>query len=272
MDIRRRMMMSKVVSSGGSGGTSGINIDDYLTIEALENGLIASLSTNGFEYCIDGDGNWKTVAANVSTESINAGQTMSLRCSNPTIVATTGIGTFTISKKCNLKGNCMSMLFGDAGKDNFSLSGKNYCFYGLFKSSTTIQSVSSGFLPATTLSNNCYYSMFNSCPSLTTAPALPATTLSNSCYYYMFAGCTSLTTAPDLPALTLVSYCYRYMFYGCSKLNYIKAMFTTTPSSSYTGNWVSGVASKGTFVKNKDATWNVTGANGVQYGWTVIKE
>ena len=246
MDVRRRMMMSKRVSSGGSGGTSGINIDDYLTIEALENGLTASLSANGCEYCIDGDGNWKTLAAKASTESINAGQTLSFRCSSPTIGSTTGIGTFTISKKCNLKGNCMSMLFGDAGKDNFSLSGKNYCFYNLFRGNTTIQSVSSGFLPATTLSNSCYYNMFY--------------------------GCTNLTTAPDLPALTLVNYCYRYLFYRCSNLNYIKAMFTTTPGSTYTYSWVNGVASSGTFVKNKNASWNVTSTNGVPSGWTVIKE
>jgi hypothetical protein len=60
------------------------------------------------------------------------------------------------------------------------------------------------------------------------------------------------------------------MFYNCSKLNYIKAMFTTTPSSSDTGNWVYGVASSGTFVKNKNATWNVTGVDGIPSGWTVV--
>jgi len=59
------------------------------------------------------------------------------------------------------------------------------------------------------------------------------------------------------------------MFNGCSSLNYIKALFTTTPSSSYTGNWVSGVAPTGTFVKSAAATWNVTGNNGVPTGWTV---
>ena len=63
------------------------------------------------------------------------------------------------------------------------------------------------------------------------------------------------------------------MFYGCSKLNYIKAMFTTTPSGSlpyyYTYNWVSGVASSGTFVKNSAAQWDVSGVNGIPSGWTV---
>lgn len=31
------------------------DINDYLTIEALEDGLTASLSTNACEYCIDGN-------------------------------------------------------------------------------------------------------------------------------------------------------------------------------------------------------------------------
>lgn len=59
------------------------------------------------------------------------------------------------------------------------------------------------------------------------------------------------------------------MFYKCSNLNYIKAMFTTTPSDSYTYNWVQGVASTGTFVKNAAAAWSVTGDNGIPTGWTI---
>jgi hypothetical protein len=101
------------------------------------------------------------------------------------------------------------------------------------------------------------------------APELPATALTNWCYFSMFYGCTSLTTAPELPATTLAQSCYSDMFYGCTSLNYIKAMFTTTPSSSYTNNWVSGVSTTGTFVKNSAATWTTTGNNGVPRGWTV---
>ena len=124
-------------------------------------------------------------------------------------------------------------------------------------------------LPATTLANYCYSSMFYGCSSLITAPALPATTLAQGCYYYMFSSCSKLTTAPELPATRLTSACYNCMFLSCSKLNYIKALFTTTPSSTYTSAWVSGVASRGTFVKNKNATWNVTGPDGIPSGWTV---
>ena len=131
-------------------------------------------------------------------------------------------------------------------------------------------------LPVTTLADYCYNGMFEVCTNLVNAPVLPATTLANSCYYNMFRGCTSLTTAPVLPAETLVKECYEEMFTDCTSLNYIKAMFTTTPSGSspnyYTLNWVYNVASTGTFVKNSAATWDVTGVNGIPSGWTVVTE
>ena len=144
---------------------------------------------------------------------------------------------------------------------------KSYCYYHMFDGCTSLTTAPE--LPATTLAQRCYSNMFKGCTSLTAAPELPATTLIDNCYTAMFSGCTSLTTAPELPATTLAGYCYQSMFNGCTSLNYIKAMFTTTPSSSYTSNWVSGVASTGTFVKNSAATWNVTGDNGVPTGWTV---
>ena len=59
------------------------------------------------------------------------------------------------------------------------------------------------------------------------------------------------------------------MFLGCTSLNYIKAMFTTTPSTTYTANWVNGVSATGTFVKNSAASWTTTGNNGIPNGWTV---
>ena len=141
------------------------------------------------------------------------------------------------------------------------------CYRYMFEACTNL--VNAPELPATTLAYQCYYSMFEGCTSLVNAPKLPVTTLAGSCYIGMFSGCTSLTTAPELPATTLAQYCYSSMFYGCTKLNYIKAMFTTTPGEDYTYDWVNGVASKGTFVKNSAATWDVTGVDGIPDGWEV---
>ena len=141
------------------------------------------------------------------------------------------------------------------------------CYSSMFQGCTSL--VTAPELPVTTLASGCYQYMFNDCTSLANAPVLSATTLATSCYNSMFRNCTNLKTAPELPATTLVDSCYAYMFYGCSSLNYIKAMFTTTPGTNYTQFWVSGVASSGTFVKNADATWDVTGVHGVPTGWTI---
>ena len=142
----------------------------------------------------------------------------------------------------------------------------DYCYRGMFNSCTSLTITHA--LPATTLANYCYYGMFYMCTSLTEAPEVRGTTLATYCYAYMFYGCNKLTKAPELPATTLKSNCYSYMFQNCSKLNYIKMLATTTPSSTYTNNWVSGVASTGTFVKNPSATWNVVGVHGIPTGWT----
>ena len=149
---------------------------------------------------------------------------------------------------------------------------KYQCYYGMFESCASLVK-SPSELPATTLVEDCYAQMFWGCKKLATAPELPATSLVKGCYSQMFHGCTSLEVAPELPATSLVKDCYFQMFQGCTNLNYIKAMFTTTPSGSspnyYTANWVDGVAASGTFVKNAAATWDVSGANGIPTGWTI---
>ena len=138
-----------------------------------------------------------------------------------------------------------------------------YMFYGC-KRMTSAPAI----LPATTLADDCYRNMFNGCEALTAAPALPATTLASGCYRNMFTVCSSLTTAPELPARQLVSYCYHEMFKMCSSMNYIKALFTSTPGTNTT-DWVAAVATSGTFVKNAAATWTNTGENAVPVGWTI---
>ena len=148
----------------------------------------------------------------------------------------------------------------------------NYCYNEMFKGCKRLNNAPE--LPATTLANSCYDSMFWGCTSLTNAPALPATTLAEYCYSYMFNGCSSLTTAPELRATTLANYCYKSMFRKCTNLNYIKANFTTEPSSKYTNYWLYGVAETGTFVANPSANWTTTierNETTVPAGWTIQK-
>lgn len=140
--------------------------------------------------------------------------------------------------------------------------------YKLFRDCVGLESVEHLYIPEVAASY-CK-SMFSGCTSLVNAPkVLPAMTLAQDCYVAMFRECDSLTKAPELPATTLVNGCYNSMFYSCNNLNYVKALFTTTPGSSYTSSWLYGVPNTGTFVKNAEATWNVSGANGIPSGWTV---
>ena len=228
--MRRRFTIHK-------DSTKSFDPNNYLTIEALEDNFTVTF-TNNIEYGIDGKG-WLKLKAFSESQSISAGQTLSFR-GNLAPNSSNGIGTFTINKKCNLKGNCMSMLFGDNAADNYSLSGKSYAFYKLFYNCSNIVNVSSNFLPATTLTDCCYQYMFCGCKSLITAPALPATTLVYSCYERMFSNCTSLTTAPELPATTLANHCYNSMFYGCTSLTTAPALPATTLANKCYGYMFSG--------------------------------
>lgn len=162
-------------------------------------------------------------------------------------------------------GNIMSLLYEDW--DNVT-SVNTYAFAYLFYYNNKIKTAPE--FPATTVATHCYNNTFRNCTGLVTGPSIfPAKTLASNCYNSTFRGCSSLTSAPVLPAKTLVANCYIYLFRDCSSLNYIKALFTTTPGSSYTSSWVSGVAANGTFVKNSAATWTNVGVNAVPSGWTI---
>lgn len=247
---------------GINNNTSSIDVNHYLTMTALENGLKASLSRSNCEYCVNGDGNWINLPAGTSTVSINTGETLSFRggCVPDDDY---GIGTFTINKSFDLSGNCMSMLAGDDADiyPNFTGSGYDYAFKYLFMSSG-VKNVSDDFLPATTLSPgcyaymfydstitkapklpavgsgiswDCYTSMFESCKRLTTPPELPSTTVKEGCYECMFMNCTSLTKAPALPAtdLTTAPGCYCSMFNGCTSLVTAPALPATNLGDNY---------------------------------------
>ena len=114
------------------------------------------------------------------------------------------------------------------------------CYYRMFNNGRLTTAPA---LPATTLAQYCYQSMFRGCTSLTTAPALPATTMAKQCYSNMFYGCTSLTTAPALPATTLAQQCYEMMFRGCTSLTTAPALPATTLAVNCYGNMFYGCTS-----------------------------
>ena len=139
------------------------------------------------------------------------------------------------------------------------------CYNSMFNGCTGLTSAPE--LPATTLALSCYNSMFRDCTGLTSAPELPATTLAPSCYNSMFRDCTGLTSAPELPATTLAASCYNSMFRDCTGLSLIKSHFTVW--GTQTNDWVSNVASTGTFYKPTALTEEY-GASKIPTGWTVV--
>ena len=253
-----------------NGSTASFNVQG--NIMSLTNGDLFASATTISDYTFVSLFN-KTKVVNAKNLILPA-TTLTSHCYYGMFQGCTSLVTAPTLPATTLAENCYEYMFRETNLTTApelpATTLANYCYSSMFYDCTSLTTAPE--LSATTLANNCYYFMFYGCTNLVNAPELPATTLARECYDFMFRGCTSLTTAPELPALNLVYECYDSMFDGCTKLNYIKAMFVTKPGTDYTYNWVRGVASSGTFVKNSEATWNFTGTSGIPTGWTVINE
>lgn len=202
----------------------------YLSISGTEHVSFIGTS-NVFQYSNDSGATWHDLSGSTSSTPIdwaytNGGEVW-LKGTSP-IKRGDGIGLISFygtAGTVTVKGNVMSLLYGDEFDSKLSLGG--YGFYNLFYNTSELLDASNLVLPATTLTSNCYQQMFMNCRSLRTAPALPATTLANRCYEMMFEGCSSLISAPELPATTMANDCYSRMFNSCLSL-------TTTPTISAT--------------------------------------
>lgn len=199
---------------------------------------------NTISYRING-GSWATIqfSEEETPLNVNGGDIVEFKGDNSTYSDGNGFNLISASTgtRFNISGNIMSLVD------------------------------STNFSALTTVSTNCFYSLFYGCPAIVDASGLllPATTLGSGCYESMFQGCASLTTAPTLPATTLVDRCYSGMFRYCSNLNYVKCLATDISASNCTNRWLDDVASTGTFVKNPNmSSWPI-GVNGVPSGWTI---
>ena len=231
-----------------------------------------SLPNLNLQYRIN-NGKWMDFIVGTTDDiKIGAGDVLQFKGDNKEGVSTYSSHlNFAISgNPVALSGNIMSLI---DGVGETLVIPNEYCFHALFRNSA-IKTVSSDFLPATTLKSSCYRDLFSGCTSLKNAPELPATTIMDGCYNGMFYNCSLLTTAPELPAKVLVDGCYGYMFTYCYLLNYVKCLATegtingdgTVPSAL--DNWLQGVASTGTFEKISGVSYEA-GGNGLPEGWTV---
>ena len=285
-----------------------MNVDwsqEYLTLEALDNNTQFKIHRNNnavtANYSLDGGQTWNTLADNVYTPAVNAGDRVMLKGNINPIASEnyleSGVGNITATGRFNAMGNPNSLISGDSFTAITSYGSKRYalgelfrestivsaynlslptqgltekCYRAMFYYSTTLVTAPS-VLPALTTTTYSYNGMFNGCSSLVNPPEIKATTMGQSCCWSMFRDCISLETAPELLAANLNSYCYGQMFSGCTSLNYIKMMGSGNYSDNFFMNWVYGVANSGTFVKR--STYPIsTGVNGIPSGWTVINE
>lgn len=190
---------------------------DYLTFEVLSGGTIKV--SKQLQYSKNG-GNWTNINAGGSL-SVSAGDEVEWKGTNSeNRKAFSG----TTSARFNVYGNVMSLTHNDDFIDKKTLT-EDYQFAELFYRNTGVVSVADLILPATTLTESCYYDMFDTCTNLIDSPALPATMLAESCYSDMFQGCKNLKTLPQLPATTLANQCYEMMFAGCSGLTSVPSNY-----------------------------------------------
>ena len=231
--------------SGSGGGGEVVDLD-YMTLSALGDGEITitipaeikSTQATSFSYSKDKSKWTDTIVDNTAKTisiPIKSGDNVYFKGDALTWFDEESYGGLSINSTANIdaSGNIMSLLYGDNFTDKTTLPvGYNFNFSSLFSGNEHLINAKDLLLPATELNYNCYYSMFDGCTSLTTAPQLPATTLAESCYENMFSACSSLATAPELNATTLDAHCYFSMFSDCTSLTTAPALPATTLAMS----------------------------------------
>lgn len=298
--LRRRILYDK-----GGGGTDYSK--QYLTIVSLEDSntiswVASDASNTKTIYVSTNEGSTWTAktstTSGVALATLNTGERLLIKYHSTAVYASDSYNNYFVStKNFDVEGNIMSLT--TSGDFTTALSVSAHAFRNLFYSCIRLQSAENLVLPATTLGSNCYMYMFYGCSGMTKMPKelpattlgeycyrhmfencssltevlsiLPATTLRKYCYYQMFCGCSNIVTAPELPALTLARSCYYRMFADCSKLNKITCLATDVSATNCKINWVNGVASSGTFIKNANittSTWT-RGTSGIPNNWTV---
>lgn len=235
-----------------------------LTLEAREDGAEVSFKLSGvvtgpveYRTCLsDTWGAWSAYTSETGITLPATGDKVCFRGTN----ATYDQSTISCTGDCYLYGNVMSLIDALSFPALKELT-EEHTFQDLFKDNKhiDIDAARPFLLPATTLRNDCYESMFSGCRNLTVAPALPATNLADYCYANMFQNCGKLEHGPLLPATRLTSYCYDGMFSYCGSLKSVICLATESIDGNidymlyYAGNQDPGETH--TFYTAPGATW-----------------
>ena len=227
----------------------------------------AVIDRGGCSYMFSGCENLTTFPTILPAMTVNASgyYRMFYNCKKMTTAPTLPATTLAGSSYNGMFMNCKALTTVQSNLPATKLY--TYTYEGMFSGCTSLQSAPSLSFTELEGNYNCW-SMFSGCTSLKNVPDLPlVAALTPRCYQFMFSSCSNLENAPLLPNATLVDACYNKMFSGCTKLKYVKCLATNI-SADYTPEWLNGVATTGTFVKDPSATWG-TGINGIPEGWTV---
>lgn len=250
----------------------------YLTFEILTGGTIVwkaatTAVTRTISYSVN-YGEWTEITSSTGgTEiNVNAGDKVRFKGTNTKYATGKDVASMFSGGTASYDayGNIMSLIGGDNFSGLTSFNNQTWVFHDLFNTSNVV-SAENLIMPVTTLTQHCYRAMFAHAKQLVEAPELPATTLAASGYWYTFQECISLEKAPDLLAETITGGCYTGMFNGCKKLNYIKCTATSGVITANTKEWVSGVASSGTFIRAANVNWT-RDINGVPTTWELYNE
>ena len=135
---------------------------DYLTFEALEDGAFSFTENIKYSY---NNGEWIQLNAGTNTCNINKGDIIRIKNDDAEYIS------------CSITKSLTFLAYGSFDKSRIK------CAH-FFKDSKIVNA--KNIILGRKLN---YNSMFSGCTSLVNAPELPATTLSESCYNSMFYGC-----------------------------------------------------------------------------------
>ena len=230
----------------------------YFTIVLEDNGTIrysASTTANTVQYSTDNGRTWTSLPSKASTPTISGGKKVRFKATGLVVNTTSGIGKLSATTSYSVEGNIMSLVSGDSFANADVIPNANQ-FRRLFYNYGGVTNAENLVLPATVLTNGCYFQMFAGCSNLIAGPrkmeipstmpqsgctnmfsgcssmteclmdvgSLSSSTIGANCYYNMFRLCKSLTALTSnqnqivLPAATLTNQCYYGMFVGCSGL------------------------------------------------------
>lgn len=206
------------------------------------------------------------------------------------------IGTISVAGKFSLGGDARSLL----RKDGFANLGLNdFDFHNLFSGCSDLVSIDNDFLSGHFKNYNYgnndgtpYTGMFKRCSSLTNIvlPPLNSELRVGSMYQYCtslkslrienappikryfnatFYGCTGLISVELPPLKDVPEYYYQSAFESCSNLRKVTIINETYVADSSFNSWLYGVASAGTFIKNKDASLGAATGSIIPKGWTI---